>query len=60
MEKVVSSVTVYCTVYSGDTYIGTGSIVLYNTNELPNSYNLIINNGDQVFQYDDNGLSPFA
>lgn len=40
--------------------IGTASIDIYNKRQLEGEQNLIINNGTQVFHYDDKGLSPAA
>ena len=37
--------------------IGTASITLYNRKSAQNGYSLIINNGNQTFLYDENGLS---
>ena len=39
-------------------YKGSASIILNNINQLEESYSLIIQNGNQVFKYDENGLSP--
>ena len=40
------------------TYLGTDSITLTNVNQLAETYELIIQNGTQVFKYDNNGISP--
>lgn len=40
--------------------VGTASIDIYNKRQLEGEQNLIINNGTQVFHYDDKGLSPAA
>jgi len=39
-------------------YIGSSSIILYNKPTLSGMYSLNLNEGDQVFQYDDKGNSP--
>lgn len=39
-------------------YKGSASIILNNINQLEESYSLIIQNSNQVFKYDENGLSP--
>lgn len=49
-----------CCVYDNDeNYIGTASITLNNLLESKDSlYTLIIENGSQIFKYDENGISP--
>lgn len=59
----ISSITDYskvsCAIEQEDgTYLGTASIVLYNHPQTEGTYNLNIENGTQVFQYDDKGNSP--
>ena len=58
MNEVVDFKTFKCSVYNKDTYIGTASIVLTNSLEQKDEYTLVINNGTQVFKYDENGISP--
>lgn len=55
--------TFKCSVYQNDNFIGTAAIILTNSFESEieidlRDYDLIINNGNQVFQYDENGVSP--
>jgi hypothetical protein len=40
------------------TYQGTGSITLLNSYEGESSYRLVINNGHQIFKYNEDGISP--
>ncbi|MGN0992885.1 MAG: hypothetical protein ACI4PE_03095 [Bacilli bacterium] len=47
-----------CSVFYKGIFIGTSSIVLTNSLEAENVYSLIINNGAQVFKYNENGISP--
>lgn len=47
-----------CGVEKNDLYFGSASITLYNHMESKGEYNLQILNGSQVFQYDDDGISP--
>lgn len=49
-----------CTVYNEDLFIGTETITIYNRGDLEDNpaYELYILNGNQVFQYDENGVSP--
>lgn len=50
--------TYKCTVHYDGAYIGTAAITLSNSFELKDGYNLIINNGTQVFKYNEDGVSP--
>lgn len=50
--------TYQCTVYQGDLYLGTASIVLTNKLTAEGVYSLIINDGSCIFKYDENGVSP--
>lgn len=49
-----------CAVYdSNDVYLGKGKIEIVNDiNAGPNAYTLVVNNGDQVFKYNEQGVSP--
>ena len=52
-------VTYSCSVYCSDSYIGFGSITLQNAKNIINdSYYVTIDNGNQVFQYTESGVSP--
>lgn len=50
--------TFKCSVSIDGRKIGVGSIVLKNSLEGASAYSLIIDNGDQVFKYNENGISP--
>lgn len=52
--------TIQCTVYIEDSFLGVASIVLTNTMSDGglHSYTLVLNNGSQVFLYDEEGISP--
>ena len=50
--------TYQCTVYQGNLYLGTASIVLTNSLTAEGSYTMIIHDGSCVFKYDENGVSP--
>lgn len=57
--KDISNFNTYkCAVYYNGVYVGGASIVLTNSLESEGIYTLIINNGSQVFKYDENGISP--
>lgn len=49
-----------CTVYNKNQFIGTQMVGLYNREEAEDkpSYELVITDGNQVFQYDEDGLAP--
>ena len=48
-----------CSVYSNkDVYLGTAAIILQNKTQAEALYTLIINNGTQVFQYNEQGIAP--
>lgn len=48
-----------CSVYNAqDIYLGTASITLTNSLEGEDLYSLVINNGSETFQYNENGVAP--
>ena len=47
-----------CSVYKNDVYLGTASIVIYNSLDAKDLYTLVINNGSAVFKYNENGVAP--
>ena len=61
-NTIVDFSTYKCSVYYKDNYLGTGVIILTNSFDADEKeltdYGLIINNGSQVFQYNENGVSP--
>ena len=56
--KIICTITQQDSQTGKDDYKGSASITLYNHMEVPDTYNLNIENGTQVFQYDDKGNSP--
>lgn len=56
-DNIVSFVTIACSVYVGDIFIGSDSVKIVNDIQ-PANYSLVINNGTQVFKYDENGTAP--
>ena len=60
IKEIAGYSKIVCTITQGNKYIGTGSIILYNKQILEGMYSLNINNGVQIFQYDENGNSPFT
>ena len=57
LYKIIDYTTFYCSCFIGDELIGTAKIIIYNQAAALAGYNLVINNGDQVFLYDQNGMS---
>lgn len=56
--NIVGVNTFICTVNNEHGLLGTASIKLYNSLSMQNGYDLVINNGAQTFQYNENGVSP--
>lgn len=58
----VSSITNFsiykCSVYYNGIFIGTSSIKIVNSLDNENGYVLVINNGTQVYKYDEAGVAP--
>lgn len=56
---IVNFVIIKCSVSYNGNFLGTAEITLLNSTEKPAStYNLVINNGTQVFKYNELGISP--
>ncbi len=47
-----------CSVYNNTTYLGTAAITLTNSLDGEGVYSLVINNGAETFQYNENGVAP--
>lgn len=58
MNEVINFKTFKCSVYNGELYLGTASITLINSLQKKDEYKLVINNGTQVFKYNEAGVSP--
>ena len=58
INTIVNFCTYQCSVYDGDVYLGTASIVLNNNLEAEGMYHLIINDADYVYKYNYAGVSP--
>lgn len=57
IAEATDTVTYECTVLTNGAYLGAAALTL--TNGVPqNEYTLVINNGTQVFKYDEEGVSP--
>ena len=61
-NTIVDFNTYKCSAYYKNNYLGTGVIILTNSFDAEEreltDYGLIINNGNQVFQYNENGVAP--
>ena len=61
-KLAISSITNFstykCSVYKSGVFIGTASLIITNTQESEGAYTLVIENGNQVFKYNENGVSP--
>lgn len=59
LNKVYNFATFVCYVKLNGVYVGKGSIkITNNLNTSDNSYSLVINNANQVFKYNGDGISP--
>lgn len=58
ISSIVNFSTYKCSVYNQGIFLGTASIVITNSLEGEGAYTLVINNGTQVFKYNENGVSP--
>ena len=65
IKQIDSKATFSCSVYLRETpdaaeyFVGSAKITLQNENAAdPNDYYILIENGDQVFQYSESGVSP--
>lgn len=60
IKNIVNFSIYRCSVFfnTGNTRLGTGDITISNILAIENGYSLIINNGNQVFKYNSQGLSP--
>lgn len=57
LNNIVLMASYYCAVYKNNNYIGTAALTLSKVQETE-ELTLLINNGTQVFLYDENGNSP--
>lgn len=59
MNEIINFKTFKCSVYNEEgLYLGTAEIILTNSLQKKDEYKLIINNGTQVFKYNEAGVSP--
>lgn len=57
LYKIIDYTTFYCSCFVEEELVGVAKIIIYNEAATLSGYNLVINNGDQVFLYDQNGMS---
>lgn len=58
ISAITNFSTYKCSVYKSGIFIGTASIIITNSESTDGNYTLIIDNGNQVFKYNENGISP--
>lgn len=58
VKEISNFATYKCSVFIGDSCLGTGSITLLNTLKTENGYDIVIENGTQVYKYNENGVAP--
>ena len=58
ISSITNFSTYKCSVYKSGIFIGTASIIITNTEEANPNYTLIIDNGNQIFKYNEKGVSP--
>ena len=58
INTITNFSTYKVSVYYKEKYIGTSSIILTNSLDIEDAYSLVIENGSQVFKYNEAGISP--
>ena len=58
ISSITNFSTYKCSVYKSGIFIGTAFIIITNTEETNPNYTLIIDNGSQIFKYNEKGISP--
>ena len=58
LKNITYFTTYKCSVFRNDVFIGTTSITIINDITSNLTYSLVINNGDQVFKYNEAGIAP--
>lgn len=59
LNMITNFATFVCLVYDNNNYIGKGQIKIENDlNTSDSKYTLVINHGDQIFKYNNEGISP--
>ena len=58
ISTITGFTTYKCSVYYKGVFIGASTIIITNSLSGQTEYSLVINNGNQVFKYDEEGISP--
>ena len=58
ISRITNFSTYKCSVYKLGTFIGSASIIISNTLKNETGYYLVLENGNQVFKYNEQGISP--
>lgn len=58
INTITNFSTYKVSVYYKEKYVGTSSIILTNSLDIEDAYSLVIENGSQVFKYNEAGISP--
>lgn len=58
VSDITNFTTYRCSVFKMGIALGTASIIISNNLQNETGYNLVINNGDQVFKYNEHGIAP--
>lgn len=58
VSTITNFTTYKCSVFKNGVGIGTASIIISNSLNNESNYSLVINNGNQVFKYNEDGLAP--
>ena len=58
ISRIVNFSTYKCSVYKQGIFIGSASIILTNTLKNDTGYHILLNNGNQIFKYNEHGISP--
>ena len=58
VSTITNFTTYKCSVFKSGVNIGTASIIISNSLNSENNYTLTINNSNQVFKYNEDGLAP--
>lgn len=58
ISEITKFTTYRCSVFKEGTLIGTTSIIISNSLKNESNYSVVINNGNQVFKYNEQGIAP--
>lgn len=58
VSDITNFSTYRCSVYQNNNYLGSGSIIITNSLETTQEFTLNINNGNEVFKYNEFGVAP--